>query len=87
MASAAKKRTASATVKPGSKASRRETAFLSNVLPTGWDGYFSMAINNRGLKNECAVCGALPPEHLTYYQRWRWMAVHGMMHKANLRKL
>lgn len=62
--------------------SQRAREFLDNILPNGWESYFSpkRAGKYYGLGIVCSVCG-MRPSHLKQHHRWRWLAVHEAMHK------
>ncbi len=76
------------TAKPGFKPSRSARAYLSNLLPVGWESFFSTVKAGKylGLSITCPHCEARPPKELMGAQRWRWMSVHIVEHK-NLRKV
>ena len=70
------------------------TAFLTPLLPKGWQAYFDIkqAGKNWGIAIKCPSCGQVPPttffnkklqtnQMLSHYRRLRWMMVHIAQHK------
>lgn len=79
------RRTSSGKSRPSSSITPVATAFLSKLLPSGWQRYFDIRKAGKywGLSIKCPVgeCGKAPPSHLLGAQRWRWMAAHIAQHK------
>jgi len=68
---------------PQSKHSQHALEFLSTLLPKEWEAFFQTrsAGKRMGLRIICPLCEGTAPDHLNYYQRWRWMSVHIAQHK------
>lgn len=75
--------TSSAGPKPSLSTTLKAQVYLGPLLPTGWEHYFSSRGAGRyyGLNIKCALCGKQPPEELSCYQKWRYLAVHATQHR------
>lgn len=63
--------------------SQLATDYLSPLLPTGWERYFSAQRAGKywGLSITCPVCGERPASSIKGGRRWRWLSVHISKHK------
>lgn len=72
-------RSRSDTLKPGYKPTRQAQTYLHELLPGGWQTFFSERRTGKyyGLTIKCPFCKALPPASVGYGARkWRWLSVH-----------
>jgi hypothetical protein len=72
-------------LKHGSKAMQEANTYLRELLPSGWDSYFSVrrAGSYYGLFIQCPVCSLIPPPEVQGSRRWRWLAVHITRHEKD----
>lgn len=59
------------------KRPKNPLAYLNHLMPRGYNTYFTR--RGIGCMIRCSFCPAIPPEYLTGYQRWRWLAAHMAM--------
>ena len=50
----------------------------SALSPRGLQNYFTPWGHN-GLRVKCHFCGALPPDAVQPWQRWKWLSIHTTM--------
>jgi hypothetical protein len=65
---------------------QQASAYLQQLLPSGWDSYFSArrAGSYYGLYIQCPVCSEIPPPEVQGSRRWRWLAVHITNHEKDV---
>lgn len=64
--------------KKNSNKSALQLVSRSVLSPRGLQNYFT-PVGDHGLRVKCHYCGALPPQGVQPWQRWKWLSIHTTM--------
>jgi hypothetical protein len=64
------------------KPPKNPLAYLNRLMPRGYTKFFVR--RGIGCVIQCSFCGGTPPQFMSGYQKWRWLAGHeAIAHHGN----
>jgi hypothetical protein len=73
-----------ASAKGGSQTSPIRKVRPLPFLPKGYLSYFTPRGN--GIRIQCYMCLQTPPQSLSGYQRWKWLAMHEVVAHKKIKR-